>query len=338
MRLCSICDKKIEGTWCKTCHRFVKTYELPSGIYLNERHDPVNDKNCTYHTDSPKASAQDHTSSGTQRAYTSTTSASASGTKETATKKKGKKTALLVVIGYILVNCIGIIGPAVGKVFDNMSERVQEEVSIDRFYEEETEISTEDEQALLDQAYRDIMLQGLTPAYQAEEELYEIRYYKPEEIRGIGYPCDSAHFDMSFKEFEMWLHANWTDSFEYADDISMYSNYCYITDEFSWVQFSCYRDYYASDDFAVRVEYDTTTEQLHATGFVAKDGCMDMELCYAMLKELDPKTEWTKEMLTEALKEAIVVGEAATLYLSESVELWFDINEEAYSIGYYPGY
>lgn len=49
MKLCSVCDKKINGSWCKNCHRFVKTYYLADGIYLNESHNPKNDKDCTYH-------------------------------------------------------------------------------------------------------------------------------------------------------------------------------------------------------------------------------------------------------------------------------------------------
>lgn len=53
MKLCSVCDKKISGSWCKNCHRFVKTYQLPDGIHLNESHNPKNDENCTYHMPDP---------------------------------------------------------------------------------------------------------------------------------------------------------------------------------------------------------------------------------------------------------------------------------------------
>lgn len=52
LKLCPICDSKIEGTWCKSCHRFVKPIEIKSNIYLNEPHNKYNDKGCEYHNPS----------------------------------------------------------------------------------------------------------------------------------------------------------------------------------------------------------------------------------------------------------------------------------------------
>ena len=134
MKLCTICDKKIEGTWCKNCRRFVKTYEISGGIYLNERHDPLNDKGCTYHTDprteSTKRVVRERTSvnTGPQRTYTSSTTTSTSGTNRSAAQKKGKKIAIIIVVIYILVNCLGLIGPAIVRVVENVSGGYQEEV------------------------------------------------------------------------------------------------------------------------------------------------------------------------------------------------------------------
>lgn len=76
MKLCSVCDKKISGSWCKNCHRFVKTYQLPDGIYLNESHNPKNDENCTYHMPDPAIwntpSAPRNTQTGTRNTQTAT--------------------------------------------------------------------------------------------------------------------------------------------------------------------------------------------------------------------------------------------------------------------------
>lgn len=335
MKLCTICDKKIEGTWCKNCHKFVKTYEISNSIYLNERHDPMNDKDCTYHTDTTKTIVRESKNTGTQRTYTSST---ASGTSRSSAKKKGKKTALVAVLAYIIIMSLGIILPKLASMTNRISEGFREEIFEDEIYEEEIELSPEERQYLLDMINRNAALQELTPVYHVEEDDYEILYFDPEDIKGIGYPCDSVHFDMSFEEFETWLTVNWTDAFEYVDDISRYGNYYYASGDYSQVQFSCYRDYYDSDDFAVRVEYDTTTKHLHAAGVVARDDGMDMEFFYAMFKEFDPATEWSKDRLAVALKKAIEAGEYTTLYRSESVELWFEINEEAYSLVCYPVY
>lgn len=76
MKLCSVCDKKISGSWCKNCHRFVKTYQLPDGIYLNESHNPKNDENCTYHMPDPAIwntpSAPRNTQTATRNTQTAT--------------------------------------------------------------------------------------------------------------------------------------------------------------------------------------------------------------------------------------------------------------------------
>lgn len=344
MRLCTICDKKIEGTWCKNCRRFVKTYEISNSIYLNERHDPLNDRGCTYHTDhrtdSTKSVVRERTSTstGTQRTYTQTTSASTSGTSRSAQKKKGKKTVLIIIIIYILVNSLGFLGPAIKRVFDKVSDGFRYGISSGEVYDEESVLPEEEGEALLERKVRDAMLQGLIPAYHIEEESYEILYYKPEVIRGIGHSCDSAHFAMTFDEFEAWLAEAWTDSYQYVDDISMYSNYHYITDDYSQVQFSCYRDYYVSDDFAIRIEYDTATELVHAVGAVALEDSMDMDFCYALLQVLEPDTTWTKDLFINDVEDAKEIGDYATLYYSEEVHVAFEMNEEGYSLVYYPIY
>lgn len=344
MRLCSVCDKKIEGTWCKNCRRFVKTYEISSTIYLNERHDPQNDKDCTYHTDTNNTVTRERVNSGAQRSYTSnrttytSSSASASGTNSSAAKKKGKKTALIVVIVYILISCIGTLGPLLVELFDNVSEGFREVVSDNEIQEDEIEFVPEELEEHFNKEIRDVELDILKPVYQVAEGDYRIDYYDPEEIMEIAYPCDSGHFDMTFDAFEDWLEESWTDVYEYVDDISEYSNYRYITDDYTWVQFSCYRDYYASDDFAIRVEYDTATEQVHAVGFVAREDGMDEGLCYAMLLYFEPDTEWTRQQFARDVEEAKAEGDYATLYYSEKVHVAFEMNEEAYMLVYYPIY
>lgn len=344
MKLCSICDKKIEGTWCRNCHRFVKTYEIPGTIYLNERHNPENDRDCTYHTDATRTVSTRSTSGGIQRPVTSggairsSEPGASSGANLSQTKKKRKKVALIIFIVYFIGSCLGVLGPMLVNVFNEASRGFLETFRDNEMDEEETELTPEEMEVLFDRGLRGIALSGLEPVYQVKEEGYRIDYYNPEDITEIGYSCDSGHFDMTFDAFEDWLAVSWTDTYEYVDDISDYGNYCYTTDDYTWVQFSCYRDYYASDDFAIRIEYDTATEQVHAIGFVAREGGMDEGLCYALLLYFEPETEWTREQFAKDVEYAKEAGDYATLYYSEEVYVSFEMNEEAYSLVFYPVY
>ena len=344
MRLCTICDKKIEGSWCKNCHRFVKTYEISGGIYLNERHDPMNDKGCTYHTDSytdtTKQVVRERTgaNTGAGRTYQSNSSASAAGTNRTVTQKKGKKIAIIIIVIYVLVNCLGIIGPAIVRGIENASEGYREEVSDNVFYEDETGFSDEELAALFDKEIRDTELMLLEPEYRMEEEDYEVLYFDPEDIEEIGYACDYGHFEMTLEEFESWLLANSSASFQYADDVSMYGNYYYISDDYSHVSFTCYRDYYSSSNFQIWTDYDTATKQLHIVRFMTAEDTLDSELCLALVKELEPEAEWTEEAFAQDVEAAIAVGDYATLYYSEQVHVAFEPEEEGYTLVYYPIY
>lgn len=340
MKLCTICDKKIEGTWCKNCHRFVKTYDLPARIYLNERHNPTDDKDCTYHADPVKTIARESmsTSTGTQRTYTSTTSSSASGTSQSAAKKKGKKTAFVIIAVYILVNCLGLIGPTILKGVSKQFEGFYEDVSEDEISEGVKKLTQEELKELFDREELNTEFLVLVPECCVEDEDYKFLYYNPENVKNLGYPCDEMHFDLKIRQLEEWLTSNWTGSFEYTEDISMYSNYYYITEDYSQVWFACFQNYYLSDDFEMNVEYDTATEQLHAVRFNAKQDNMDRNLCYTLLKKLEPGTELTGAQFEELLEEVKAVGEFATLYYSEAVHVLFVVNEDGYSLEYYPVY
>ena len=348
MRLCSICDKKIEGSWCKTCHRFVKSYELSKGIYLNERHNPANDTGCTYHTDSnerstvqPKPSdtgTSTYPTATTARTY-STTSSSTGSSVETQ-KKSGKKTgkiAAVIAVVYVIISVVRVIAPL---VINELSEEVEKFVE---HYEEspeiEPEIQPEDISGQVDSYVRNVILQGTAPAEVVQEDGYSIKYYTPEEINKLEYPCDSLHFSMTYTEFEKWLQKNWVSSFETEEDISQYNNYCYEDEDGLWVQFSTYRDYCTTDDFAIRADFDTATGQLHAFGYVSTTDAGNPELSYATLKELDPKTDWTQAQMTEKLNTALEEEEGyLEFYRSENVEIVFERNENVFSLVYYPVY
>lgn len=351
MKLCTICDKKIEGTWCKNCRKFVKTYEISGGIYLNERHDPLNDNGCTYHTDprtdSTKHVMREHTSvnTGMQRTYTSTTtSASVSGTNRSAEKKKGKKIALIIIVVYILVNCLGFIGPAIVRVVENVSGGYQEEVFEKELYDDEPELSEEELEEQFNRELRNAALLELKPVNCWEEEDFEVYYFNREDIEGIGYPCDSEHFDMTLEEFEAWLVEQRMYSFQFSEDYSIYSNWYIryaeelyeIYDEDFCVQFACDRYYYGSDDFTIQADYDTATKQLHIVRIESKEGNFDMNLCMSLIKAFEPDTEWSEEQFAKTVEGAKTGGNYTTLYYTKEVHVAFETNEEGYSLVYYP--
>lgn len=169
MKLCSICDKKIEGGWCKNCHRFVKGYELSEGIHLNERHDPADDFGCTYHTEKTggvtKTTTSVKTATYTKPVSTVTTASNKTAGKTTG-KKKGKGVAIVIAVVYILIMCVGKLLPEIVDAIDSFIEEL---------------------------------------SYGIEENDYrDDSIYKEEKVKvpqkELGYPCDNTHFALTRKE------------------------------------------------------------------------------------------------------------------------------------------
>lgn len=339
MKLCRICDNKVEGTWCKSCHRFVKTYEVSNTMYLNERHDVLNDKGCTYHTDVSDTTVRRSPATVTQRTHTP---ASGTGASRSASKKKGKVTVLVVIIVYIIVNCVGVMGLTVEGVFDKFSRGFLDDVSrdeydeYDEYDEEESDIFQEEQQAHLDRENRNGMLMELEPLLVAEEEGYTIRYFDSADVEDIGYSCDDRHFDMDLEGFEKWLLSNTVNGFQFSDSSSRFSNYYYIGDDGEYASFTCYRDYDGFGDFSIRADFDTASKQLHILRLNTNGDSMDMGMCVSLAEALEPDTEWSKDQFSELLEEAKETGDYTTLYYSNEVHIAFEKNKEGYTLIYYP--
>ncbi len=351
MKLCKICDRKIEGSWCKTCRRFVKTYELSDRIHFNESHDPENDKGCTYHTVEPEQTAS-YTGSTVRSTVTTTRPAytqTGTGTKSSSSggKKTGKIVVAIVII-YLVLAFLGVLIPVIKEMFDSVSEGFKEgfrEAYEDELFSEipEQEGSDFGEVSDLTNAEKLTAMDKLVPFEESVEDSAEVsyvfRYYDPEEIAKLGFACDEEHFDWRVPEFEAWLAENWSASYEADEDISPYYNYFYEDEEYTWLYFSTFRDYYESEDFAVRIGYDTATGQLHLIGFVALLEQEPTSLYYTMLKELEPDTEWSEAEFFEALKEALESEEEyVTFYSSDEIEVDVQVREGYYSVTFYPAY
>lgn len=358
MKLCSICDKKIEGTWCKNCHRFVKTYHISEGIHFNESHNPKNDVNCTYHTDVRKSGTTANTtvtrttgSSSSQQTYTRTTTStgtgSASGTARSSSgkKKNGKgKLAVILIILYVVFNLIGGLVPTITSCVDSFSEEFTESFKegFEEGLREEEQYPETPEQVDTEYEEKLIAVRQLTPVDEYAENDYVFRYYDPRDVAPLGFACDESHFEVTVPEFDEWLEEVWAEDYEVEDDMSEYYNYLYETEDMTWLSFTMYRDYYADHDVAVRVDYDTATQKLHMFGFVAEEDVDASALYYKALKEFDPDTEWTQKFFKQKLNEAFEAEgetyETVTVYSSDRLMIGAQAGDGYRSVTFYSMY
>ncbi len=350
MKLCSICDKKIEGTWCKTCHRFVKTYDLPEGIHFNESHDPKNDANCTYHVNTKKTGSTTYTTAsrgtGTTVArpnYTQTSAGARTTAQNNASDKKKKskgKIVVILIVLYVAFNFIGAFIPTitncVGALSEEFSKGGREEAGKDDSSNKGKTESEDFEEFTYDEKIDAI--EELKPLEESAQDGYVFRYYDPRDIAELGFACDEAHFDIIVPEFEEWLNENWLDEYEIEEDISEYYNYYYEDEEYTWLYFSMFRDYYAGDDFAVRVGYDTATRQLHMFGFVATEDVDASSLYISALRKFDPETDWTQRFFQQKIDEVVENGgeQYETIYSSDALTVDVQVRDGYYSVTFYP--
>lgn len=346
MRLCSICDRKIEGSWCKNCHRFVKTYELPGRIYLNQSHDPFNDTGCTYHETTKTKNtttyrnAQNNGTTTTRQSYSQSAEGartSSSGTKNTATGKKKKKwIAIVIIILYIGGNLFGAFMPGISSCVDALSEEFKESF-LEENKKDDTFAGLTDQD---DSGYVEKLaaIEALTPLEEYVDDDYICRYYDPRDIVMLGFACDETHFDMKIQEFDEWLEENWEASFEIMEENSRYSNYFCEDEEETWLHFSMHRDYYGDDGIVVGAEYDTVTQQLHMFGLAAEKGQDLVGLGYEAMKKFDPETNWTQKFFKENLKNAWEEEGFVTVYSSDELYVDAHVSDGYYFVTFYSTY
>jgi hypothetical protein len=110
MKLCPICDAKINGSWCGQCHRFVTPVEYRGNIRLNESHERLHDEDCEYH-----GTTSVYTSEPVYK--TSSTHAPVSGAKAKSEGKRTlRRTVTLIVIVYIIFAVLSILLPMLQAV------------------------------------------------------------------------------------------------------------------------------------------------------------------------------------------------------------------------------
>ncbi len=310
MKYCSVCDREIRGSWCKHCHRFVKSYESGASLYGSDESRSMEDGERSFRP---------------------------MGTKENTTKKR-KKSAVFGISLSALLACtvpyLTDISDGVMIVFDKLKA---EEEANRRYFEDEILISEEEREFYGNRMKRNTEILKLTPAESVIERENRVFYFKPEDIKRMGYACDGLHFELKFAEFEQWLDLNWTEDYEVEEDSSVYSNLRSIEGETERYRFATYRNYRSTGEFSVRIEYDTATEQLHEVYFKTKEAPMDTLLCHELIKKFDSLTRLKEETFAESLKDALDGGEEyASLYVSERVSVSFVKSDVGYCVVFCP--
>ncbi|MGN1083908.1 MAG: hypothetical protein ACI4QX_02815, partial [Lachnospiraceae bacterium] len=298
----------------------------------------------TYHTSS--APGKKHSAERVQTATRSTQTQNAGSGRSTETKGntkkqgRGVKLIVVIVILYIIVMMVASIVPIIRNIVREFSEGVRSEMEgfnagiwDDPEYDWDGETDMPEWTSVTKQ-----VLSRIEPVEVYEEENYKCSYYAPEEVQKLELLCDEPHFDWTVSEFHQWLDENLEEEYGIDETIESDYNYLYEDGENFWAVFSSYRDYYVSDYFAVRADYDTSVEKLHNIGILSLSDRNYEDLYYALLKALDPETDWTKGQFVKALEAAVLSENLTLMYTSEALEIYADEEEGIVIVNFYPPY
>ncbi|MGN0513245.1 MAG: hypothetical protein ACI4GD_03115 [Lachnospiraceae bacterium] len=287
MKICPICDNKIQGTWCPRCFRFVTPWELKNDIYINESHHPSHDFGCEYHNPKSQDDRQEYLKQGYERmvygGVNATTSpqqkANASnntgnrnntanrnntGAKE---KKKGAKAAVIIVIIYIAFFLLSLFAELIPEIIDNLKndgDNADFTEIIKQFTDDDDEYVPEDYSVGADHSEKDVLfdyMSSIEPVISDTigENGYA-NYYDPDDLTELPYVnCDEDHFEMDFNSVSSRLNGIVEDWIEYSD---AYMNYVYTGKNYTNIYLST--DYNASiGNTNLCVRADTATGMIH---------------------------------------------------------------------------
>lgn len=351
MKLCTICDRPIVGTWCKTCKQFVKTYDISDDIHLNRSHDLKNDAGCTYHTTPTASRPAGSSSSG--RSYTSansrpTSTTNTRTTQSTATRttantytsnrttggsssgqtpKKSPKKLVGIIIGVYVLMAIGFtIVPMVAPlIIDAIKESGQENKEKETEKNDSMKLGSTGSSSLAQMLLRNVeVADQMTDTEDGEEVTYY--FYDPEDIEGLGVDCDWEHFSMKRSYFESWTESQLDDiTMEPVFEQSEEYNYLYETEDDSYAYFISYAEYYAEEeDLAISVDYDTSSGRIHSLILYTFNHDKYAEYFSDLAAELDTEYDWDSELLQLEMMYAVEDKEdyeAEEIYCSDTMRL-----------------
>lgn len=298
MKICPICDNKISGTWCKSCHRFVKPWELKKDIYINETHSSSHDAGCEYHNPSISYDRQEYMQPGYEnKVYGNATGTQQrkhvqqnqpAGVKRNSQGKTGNNAARIVrivVIVYVIIIFLSVIAsfiPLVVKQFDSFSDFIGEivgdnkkEESVNTRAEEEVKNSSEAwevTQEEWEEPDHDF-LSAITPVSTEKTEYGETyEYYDVSDVQSLNHACDAMHMDFTIDDFldmmsavlmdyDITMEGHSDETMNYMADYSWDDPYVWFETEFTAV----------CEEFTLVVSADTSTGEVHSYEFRAYD-------------------------------------------------------------------
>ncbi|MGN0161425.1 MAG: hypothetical protein ACI4AQ_08575 [Lachnospiraceae bacterium] len=301
MKICPICDGKVTGNWCKSCHRFITPWELKNDIYINECHSAKFDEHCEYHNPTTQYDSQEYMKPGYEkRIYGGAdthTGKSSSGSKSStrgnvkttvrtnsttnsgsgAERKtgKGKKVVRWVIWFYIITFVLGVIGSIYEEYDYEIETWIEEQVEKffegqrtpeDDKYDEYEDYDDYDDYEFVYKSYDE--LRACTPVTTEKEEDYQVIYYDVEDVKKYGDECDNWHMDLEIQEFKddvLWTLLGDLDHL--IDDMACESEDNYLIIDTEDNAYGCFDSYYYAYDeeknICILSSYDTYSDRLH---------------------------------------------------------------------------
>lgn len=368
MKICPICEGKIDGRWCKSCFRFVTPWELPKGTHINERHSQVYDKNCEYHNPTIKYDKQEYMTPGyenkiygngkrttqvrpqtqqrPQQQYTRT------NTQNNQKKNNGgAKTVRVIIAVYVILMILGVLFSLVPIILEEVGgfEAIQEYV-IEMFEDEEEDVEVDDKEEY--DWYMDWekeeeseesdheFLSAIEPLYTEKTEYGEVyTYYDASDIQGLEYSCDDTHMDMNIDDFMDMMSKVFTG---YDITIEGYvgedSNYK-VTSESGWEYVRFDTIYHAEcEEFYIDISVDTATGDIHFYEFGSYNATEEFYKAVDLWFEAYlPDAVTTEDSMSAYLKQ---LGENTGYEVTESDEYEIScfVMDEYVSVSVFPTY
>lgn len=355
MKICPICEGKIEGKWCKSCFRFVTPWEITNGTHINESHSSTYDKNCDYHNPKIKYDKQEYMSPGYENKIYGSGKQTIKSRPQTQNrpqqpnrqirKKDGAKTVRVIITVYVILMLLAFLFSFVPILLEEIGgfEAIQEYVG--EWFEsedEEVEVTTKEEYDWYiesEEENHDFLL-TIEPIYTEKTEYGDVyTYYDEADIQGLEYGCDDAHMDINIDDFMDMMSKVFVDY-----DISMggYAgqdlNYKVTTETgFEFVHFDTI--YNAEcEAFSIDISADTATGDIHFYEFVSYNA--DEEFCeavYLWFEEYLPDVFASEDDMREYIKK---LGEDSGYEVIESgdYEISCFVMDEYVSIEVFPLY
>jgi len=332
MRLCSICDNKMTGgTWCSTCKRFVKTYEINDEIHINESHILGKDAGCDYHTPNQKpistAVPQNRTANtnynrttntnntGTVNHTATTTTRTTAATTEAQQKaaKRTKRVVLLIVLIWIGMTVLPILITALSALDGFDLSKIFSELK-NKATNQETQIEADPSKVTKDLAswksFCESMgiesVKNLLPDSYKREEEGVVYYFVPKDLSRKGRTsCDYYHFKKNLTSLKEGLVDAYKSSIRYSEVYSdVEDNYLYVDKNGNCSAVFDTTYLYELGDTEVYVSIDTVMEEIHQVAFYSDDDESMGETAYILLSILASTGDWTQEELTENIASA----------------------------------